>query len=103
MARLRARALAHIVVRPFLAVVPLLLTVLFAWLVMDDRLSFGGSEKEIVLAVPLAIWSLAYLGCHVVLWWRRAMVARSVAISSVLATGVVAVAWLALFGARWLR
>ncbi len=87
----------------FLAVVPLLLTALFAWLVMDDRLSFGGGEKEIVLAVPLVIWSLAYLGCYGVLWWRRATVARSVAISSVLATGVVAVASLALFGAQWLR
>jgi len=46
--------------RLFLGVVPLLLTILFAWLVMEGHLSFGGGEKEIFLAIPLVIWSLVY-------------------------------------------
>jgi hypothetical protein len=86
-----------------LAFVPLLLTVIFAWLVMDGYLNFGGGEKEIILAVPLLIWSLVYLCCYLVLWWRRISLGRSMAVSSGLATGFVVIAWVVLFGVLWLK
>jgi hypothetical protein len=86
-----------------LAFVPLLLTVLFAWFVMDGYLNFGGGEKEIILAVPLLIWSLVYLCCYLFLWWRRITLGRSVAVSSALATGLVVIAWVVLFGVLWLK
>ena len=93
----------HALLKLFLAVVPLLLTVLLAWLLMEGHLSFGGGEKDIFLAVPLLLWSLVYLCCYLVLWWRRSAIARSVVVSSGLATAVVAVAWLVLFGVSWFR
>jgi len=96
-------AAAHVVLRLFAAVAPLLLTVVLAWLVMEDYLCFGGGEKEIFLAVPLLMWSLVYLLCYLALWWRRFVIGRAVAVSSAIASGVVAVAWLALFAVSWLR
>lgn len=97
-ARLSISATMHVLLRLFLAVVPLLLTVLFERLVMEGHLSFGSGEKDLFFAIPLAVWSLVYLCCYLALWWRRFAIARSVVISSALATGVVAVALLALFG-----
>jgi hypothetical protein len=92
----------HLLLRLFLAIVPLLITVPFAWLTMEGYLNFGGGEKDIFLAVPLLLWSLVYLCCYLALWWRRSSIGRSVAVSSGLATGVVAVAWaVVLFGVSW--
>ena len=93
----------HVLVKLFLGVAPLLFTVLFAWLVMDGHLNLSSGEKDIFLAVPLLIWSLVYLCCYLVLWWRGSAVGRSVRVSSGVATGLVVVAGLLLFGASWLR
>lgn len=87
----------------FLAVAPLLFSLLFGWLVMDGYLNFGGGDKEIFLAVPLLLWSLAYLCCYVTLWWRRATPGRTLALSVSIATGFLVIAWLALFGIAWLH
>jgi hypothetical protein len=87
----------------FLALAPLLMTVLFAWLMMESYLNFGGGEKDNFLAVPLLLWSLVYLCCYLVLWWRGASAGRAVAVSSVWATGAVVVAWIVLVGVLWLR
>jgi hypothetical protein len=88
----------HALLKSLLAVLPLLLTLLVAWLVMESHLTFGGGEKDVLIAVPLLLWSLIYLSCYLVLWWRRASMARMLALSSGVATGVVAMAWLVLFG-----
>lgn len=88
----------YVLLKLFLAIVPLLITVLFAWLTMEGHLNFGGGEKDIFLAIPLLLWSLVYLGCFLALWWRRAPTGRSVAVSSGLATGFVVIAWAVLFG-----
>jgi hypothetical protein len=93
----------RVLVRLFVGVVPLLLAVLFAWLVMEGHLNLGGGEKDIFLAVPLLIWALVYLCSYFVLWWRGFAIGRSVWVSSGLASGLVAVAWLLLFGASWLK
>ena len=84
--------------KSLLAVLPLLLTLLVAWLVMDGYLNFGGGEKDMFIAVPLLLWSLIYLFCCLILWWRRASMARMLALSSGVATGLVATAWLVLAG-----
>jgi hypothetical protein len=84
-----------------LAFAPLLLSLLFGWLVMDGYLNFGGGDKEILLAVPLLLWAFAYLGCYVTLWWRRYTLGRMLALSASFATVFLVVAWLVLFGVVW--
>jgi len=93
----------RIVGRLLVAVSPLLLTFLFTWLVMEGYLNFGGGEKEIFLAVPPLIWSLLFLLCYLVLWWRGLALGRSVVVSSAIATGLVALAWVVLYGVMWFR
>jgi len=100
-ARRSSRPSMHIVMRLFVAVAPLLLTSVFAWLVMESHLNFGGGEKDIFLALPLLLWSLLFLLCSLVLWRRRSALGRSVAVSSGLAAALVAIAWLVLFGVSW--
>ena len=85
------------VLRLTLALAPLALTLLFAWLTMEGYFSFSSGEKDILIAVPLLIWSLVYLCSSLVLWSRRAAIGRSVATASTFATAIVAVAWLVLF------
>jgi hypothetical protein len=86
-----------------LAVTPLLLGLLFGWLVMDGHLNFGGGDKEILLAVPVLLWALAYLGCYATLWWRRSTLGRMLALSASFATLFLVIAWLVLFGVVWLH
>lgn len=86
-----------------LAVAPLLLSMLFGWLVMDGRLNFGDGDKEVLLAAPLLFWSLAYLCCYVTLWWRRSTLGRTLALSASIDTGFLVLAWLDLFGVVWLQ
>jgi len=93
----------NVLFRLLLAVAPLLLTVLFGWLVMDGYLNFGGGEKDIFLLIPLLLWSFVYLCCYLVFWWRQCGLGRSVALSSVIATGFVVIAWVILFGIVWFK
>jgi hypothetical protein len=93
----------NVLSRLFLAFAPLLLSVLFAWLVMESYLNLGGGEKDVFLAIPLLFWSLVYLCCFLVLWWRRSAAGRSIVWSAALATGVVAITWIVLFGVFWLK
>ena len=80
------------------AITPLLRTILFAGLVMEGHFTFGGGEKDVLLVVPLLLWSFAYLFCYLVLWWRRAAIKRAIAQSAGVATALVAIAWLAVLG-----
>ena len=93
----------RIIGRFLVAVTPLLLTFLFAWLTMEGHLNLGAGCKDIILAVPLLIWSLVFLACYIVLWWRRFTLGRSVFISVALATGLVVFAGVVLFGISLLR
>ena len=86
-----------------LGIAPLLLTGLFGWLVAESYLNLGGGEKEIVLVIPLGVWSLAFLCCYLVLWWRGSATARSVAAASGVATALLLAAGVALFGVSGLR
>lgn len=89
--------------RLVLAAAPLLLTVLFGWLVMEGILNLGGGEKDVFLVFPLLLWSLVFLCCFLLLWWRRSTLGRTVALSAGIATGFVVAAALILFGGSWLR
>lgn len=89
--------------RVLIGFLPLLLTVLFAWALLEGGLSLGGGEKEIFLVVPPLFWSLVYLFCYLVFWWRGSAIGRSVARSAGIATGVVFAAWLLLLGASFVK
>ena len=93
----------QVLLRLFLAIVPLLITVLLAWIVMAGYLSLGGGEKDIFLVVPLLIWSMVYLCSFLTLWWRRASIGRSVSVSAGFATGLVVMAFLVLFCVSWVK
>lgn len=92
----------RVLLRLALAVAPLGLSVLFAWATAEGHLNFGGGEKDILLAGPLLLWSLVYLITCLVLWARRARLKRTTLISAVVATALIAIAWIALFAASWL-
>lgn len=87
----------------FVSVVPFLLTFIFTWLVMDGYLNFGGGEKDIFLAVPLLLWSLLFMCCYFVLWWRGSRIVRSVIFAGAFATGGLMAAWFVLFAVAWYR
>ena len=88
----------NILLKLFLAVAPLLFTVILTWLTMEGLLNFGSGEKDIFLAIPLLLWSLVYLCSYLCFWYRRASTSRTIAMSSVIATVVVVVVWAVLFG-----
>lgn len=92
-----------VLLKLLLAVAPLLLSMLFGWLVMDGYVDFGGGDKDVFLVAPLLFWSLAYLCCYVTLWWRRSSLVRMFALSAGLATGFLVISWLALLGIVWLQ
>lgn len=92
-----------ILMKLFWGVLPLLLSVVLVWLTMEGQLNFGGGEKDVFLAIPLLLWSLTYLCCYLVLWWRGSPTRRSVMVSSGLATGLVLVAWVVLLLVTWPR
>jgi len=83
--------------RLLLAFAPLLLTVAFTWLTMEAYLNFGSGEKDILLSIPLLLWSLVYLCASLVLWWLRTALRRSALLAAGWATGLVASAWVVLF------
>jgi hypothetical protein len=78
-------------------IVPLVLTALFGWLLMEGHINFGSGEKDIFLLVPLLFWSLVFLVAYLVLWWRNAPLRRNVVMSTCIAVAVVVVTWLLLF------
>jgi len=45
---------------------PLVMFPLFYWLTSEGHLDFGGGEKDIILVVPLAVYSLIYLILYMV-------------------------------------
>jgi len=91
-----------VAVRLLVAVAPILLTLLFAYLAAGP-LSLGGGEKDILLAIPLLLWSLLFCGAQLVLWWRRVALGRSIAIAAGVATVLVIVAMTVLAIALQLR
>ena len=76
------------IIRLLVAITPLGASLLFAWLLMGP-LSFGGGEKDVLLAIPLIAWSALYLAVCLVLWWRRVPLRPSIAWAGGLATAII--------------
>ena len=77
---------------------PLLATIAFAWLLMEGLLSFGGGEKDIFLALPLLVWSVAFACFYLALSRRTEVTAmRPMALAAAAATVLVGALWAVLF------
>ena len=68
--------------RAFLALLavfwPWLLVLVFFYATAEGYLNFGGGEKDIILAAPLALVALFYSLSWLVLWWRGRPTIRAV-------------------------
>lgn len=90
-------------IKILIAAGPLILTLLLGWRVAGG-LSLGGGEKDIVLVLPLLLWSILFLFCFLWLWKRKASNLRSASLSALVATGLtILLAFLLFFGSSWLR
>ena len=83
------------IIRVLVAIAPLGISLLFAWLLMGP-LSFGGGEKDVLLAIPLVAWSALFLVTCLVLWWRRLPLRPTVAWAGGVATVILVAAILGL-------
>jgi len=81
------------IVRLAVALLPLLATILFAFLTMEGHLNFGGGEKDLFLSVPLLLWSAVFLFSSLIAWWRGVKLGRAAVMSAILATGFVVLLW----------
>lgn len=90
-------------IRSFVAILPLVLTVLFGWLSVSGRLDADGAQTGIALIIPMAVWSLLYLVCIFFPRARRAPVGKAALLSAAYATGLSVIAWIALIVYAWLR
>lgn len=87
----------RVALRALAAVTPLLLTFLIAALLMEGHLNAGGGEKDILLAIPLLLWSLVFLVSSAALGWRGVALGRATAVSAGIATALVVLLWLVIF------
>jgi hypothetical protein len=78
---------------------PYPLVALFFYATAGGYLNFGGGEKDIVLAAPLALLAVLYSISSIVLWRRGRPVARRMWESLLVALGLVLILWLGL--AAW--
>lgn len=59
--------------RALLGTLPLALSPGVVWGLSSSAISFGGGEKDIVLAVPYAVWALGFaVGAWSTIVWPRA-------------------------------
>jgi hypothetical protein len=86
-----------IIKRIALALAPLALCALASVLLLRGALDFGGGEKDVLLLVPLLVWSTAYSLCYCVLWTTGRGLGSEVRLSVGIATAVLIVCWVALF------
>ena len=88
-----------ILARLLVAIVPLLLTLVFVWLI-SGPLSLGGGEKDLFLAVPMLVWSVMFFAAILVLGWRKVPIGRSAAVAAGIATALLVGIWVA-FAVAW--
>jgi len=80
-----------------LCLAPLAVTPLLVLLIAEGYLNFGGGEKDLILALPWIIWSLAYAIVFAACWARRLPLRRTLYYSAGGAAGLVVMAWVSLF------
>lgn len=76
---------------------PILLTPLWGYLIADGYLNFGGGEKDLFLLIPWVVWAFIYLLIFIVAWVKRKETKRIVLYAVCGATGILGLAWIALF------
>jgi hypothetical protein len=72
-------------------------TPLWAYLIADGYLNFGGGEKDLLLLIPWIVWSLLYLMIFVVSWLKGLKMKRGLVYSVGGASIMIALAWLVMF------
>ncbi|WP_428609113.1 hypothetical protein [Sedimenticola sp.] len=87
----------HRIVQITIATIPLLLTPVLLLLIGEDILSFGGGEKDVVIAIPWLIWSLIFAVSSYVLIFKRWRLRRWWVRSAIVATATLVILWLVLF------
>ena len=79
------------------ALVPLALTPLFAHLISNGVLNFGGGCKDIVLVLPWILWSVLYLIASVVLWIRKVRLGWALLVAAAFSTGLLLISFFGLY------
>ncbi len=79
------------------ALLPLVLTPLFVWLIGEGYLDFGGGEKDLIMVFPWLLWSIFFLVAFLVCWRRKVTFGRSLVLSVVVASGCLALAFIILY------
>lgn len=82
--------------RLLVALLPLAATFLFAVLMMEGHLNFGGGDKDIFLLLPLLLFSLVFLFSCLFSWWRGVAPGRAARVSAFVSLSAVILLWLAL-------
>ncbi len=70
------------IVRLSLLLTPLALVPVFWFLVAESILNFGGGEKDLLLMIPLLIWSIVYMVIFVVGWIKGFTILRTLIYSA---------------------
>ena len=89
--------------RSLTALAPLAATLLLSFLTMEGYVNFGGGDKDILVAIPLLLFSVLFLLSCLIAWWRGLPPGRAARVSALASAAVVVVAWLALFVAVMLQ
>ena len=76
---------------------PFLLLPAFVFATAEGILNFGGGEKDIFLAIPLALLAVLYFLTSLVLWWRGMAPGRATWLAGLIALGLVIIMWVGLF------
>ena len=74
------------------AFLPLGLCLLLGWAVTLGPFGLGGGEKDILILLPLALWSLVFAISSLAMWVVGATLAKSSRVSALIGVGVLGVA-----------
>ena len=80
-----------------LCLIPILLTPVWGYLIVEDYLDFGSSEKDILLLFPWVVWSFIYSVIFIIFWvkWKKVRIILLYSIGG--ATGILGLIWLVLY------
>ena len=80
-----------------LCLMPILLTPVWGYLIVEDYLEFGCGKKDILLLLPWMVWTFIYSVIFIVFWvkWKKIKVILLYSIGG--ATGILGLTWLVLY------
>ena len=86
-----------------LAAVPLLIAPVLFFALAEGWLDFGGGEKDILIALPYALWALIFFVVSLILVVRGWPLRRWAGRAALLSVGTVLILWVIAFLASWFR